>query len=667
MSLVQHLTVEDVFECDIAADDDSVDDADNHQPRASWRRMSFDAFAPVRPHFDLAEDKQHREAAYKASTLRRILQVSLAVTFCFLASGIVFGFASIKPILVAEGVYSEFCTNTAGRRHRGQHPPCAEQEMRLNLLFVVASVTTNTSSLFAGYTLDRFGRRWCATAAAGFLAMGALLMASHGVVPPQLDGYLLGHVFLSLGGTFLFLPSFQLSNAFPQHAGLVVALITCAFDASSAVFYLYRLVWDATGLRLSPFFLGYLGVPAAIVLAEWTVMPKQRYHTLPELEWKITTVQEEDDVDDSSDEEISDTHSLLRVRSDRAEQRRDKLDRIEELAGDAAARRDRLRQQDAARQQPSDAVWGLLHGRPVRAQMATPFFALLLCVTAFQMLRMNFFIATIGSQYRYMLGADGEARVAGFFNAALPVGGVAATPLIALLLNRCSVATVLAVMTAYVALMGVLNCFASVAAGMATVVVFVTFRPFYYSAVSYTASKIFGFATFGRVYGTVICVSGVLNLVQPALESWLSVQLQGNPLVLNIALGIVGTVLAAMFTAYVKWQSVPKRRNVVDSNGHSNRGALWAIRAAEYPGTPGCAMSNSSSHSDEYRPAMRCPELGLVPQVRMWVQRNMRTPEISRQPSFIELHSHSGAMVRQGGWEGTRAPEGGAARNKEEV
>ncbi|PQK15537.1 hypothetical protein BB8028_0005g10490 [Beauveria bassiana] len=589
MSLAQHLTVEDEFECDLP------DENPNHA-QGSWRRMSFDAFAPVRPHLDIAEDTPNPEAAYKASTLRRIIQVALAVSFCFLASGIVFGFASIKPILVYEGVYSEFCSNGAGTGTEGgksdgggsRGQPCAEQEIRLNLLFIVASVTTNTSSLFAGYTLDRFGRRWCATVAAGFLAVGALMMASHGnMLYKKLDGYLLGNFFLSLGGTFLFLPSFQLSNAFPKHAGLVVALITCAFDASSAVFFLYRLAWEASHqrIRIAHFFLAYLcAVPPAIIAAEWTIMPRQRYHTLPELERKMAKARSDAaDVHASDDDASMDTQSLLRVRSHRAEHRRDKLQRIEDIAGGIGERVDRRLQQAALQQ--SDGVWGLLHGRPVAAQMRTPVFALLLCVTAFQMLRMNLFIATIGSQYRYMLGSAGEtAIITDLFNAALPIGGVAATPLIALLLNSCSVATVLTVMTGYVAVMGVLNCVSSVPAGVATVVVFVTFRPFYYSAVSYTASKIFGFATFGRVYGTVICASGVFNLVQPAVESWLSVQLQGNPLPLNIGLGVVGTVLAALFTGYVKWQSVENRKSSSshpnNDGHHHNGGTLYGTVAS---------------------------------------------------------------------------------------
>lgn len=76
------------------------------------------------------------------------------------------------------------------------------------------------------------------------------------------------------------------------------------------------------------------------------------------------------------------------------------------------------------------------------------------------------------------------------------------------------------------------------------------------------------------MYGTVICVSGVFNLVQPTVESWLSVQLQGNPLVLNIAFGVVGTVLAAMFTGYVQWQSRESSKRHVHIGAH-NGGTVY--------------------------------------------------------------------------------------------
>ena len=37
-------------------------------------------------------------------------QVVFTVVACWLASGIVFGFAALKPVLISEGVYRELCT-----------------------------------------------------------------------------------------------------------------------------------------------------------------------------------------------------------------------------------------------------------------------------------------------------------------------------------------------------------------------------------------------------------------------------------------------------------------------------------------------------------------------------------------------------------------------------
>lgn len=38
------------------------------------------------------------------------MQVTVAVIYCLFGAGIVFGFAAIKPVLIAEGVYKDQCT-----------------------------------------------------------------------------------------------------------------------------------------------------------------------------------------------------------------------------------------------------------------------------------------------------------------------------------------------------------------------------------------------------------------------------------------------------------------------------------------------------------------------------------------------------------------------------
>ncbi|OAA52006.1 Major facilitator superfamily domain, general substrate transporter [Metarhizium rileyi] len=553
MSLAQHLTPEDGFDLP-----DCQQSFENTVVNARhWRRMSFDAFAPEEE--PRVQTKPLRSAAYKTSTLRRVAQVGLAVVFCVLASGILFGFAALKPILIAQGVYSELCLDNNSRRSQ-QDTTCPEQDLRLNLLFTTASITTNVSSLFAGYILDTYHRRICTTLAAAFLALGALFFISHRYMH-IVDGFILSSVFLGLGGTFLFLPSFQLSNAFPKYSGVVVALVTCSFDASSAVFLVYQEIWKSTDGRFTPerFFTAYLLVPAAILVAEWTVMPKQRYHTMPELEQKLEEAHDATRDIHISDDELPDDLALSRIRSQRAERRKARIGKIENLTGGAEERHERLEQRTSLH--VYDEAWGVLHGLSVKDQVKTLWFILLLINTAFQMLRMNYFIATISSQYSYMLGKRNAEQITAFFNAALPIGGIAVTPIIAVVLNTLSVAGLLIVLTVYVAAIGILNCVSHPWAGFATVLCFVTFRPFYYSATSHIAAKVFGYATFGRIYGTIICLSGVVNFLQPAIDTIANNGFDGDPFPVNAAMAAIGVALALVFTAFVtnETRNTPKR------------------------------------------------------------------------------------------------------------
>lgn len=114
---------------------------------------------------------------------------------------------------------------------------CAEQGLRLALFFVVASVTANVSSLLAGWALDRYGRRTCWVVACLSLIVGCMLM-SGSFSFPGLDEYFAGNILLALGGTFVFVPNFQLAHAFPKQPGIIVATVTGAFDASAAIFLL---------------------------------------------------------------------------------------------------------------------------------------------------------------------------------------------------------------------------------------------------------------------------------------------------------------------------------------------------------------------------------------------------------------------------------------------
>lgn len=300
-----------------------------------------------------------------------------------------------------------------------------------------------------------------------------------------LDGYIVGSLFLGLGGTFLFVPSFQLATAFPKYSGTVVALVTGAFDASAAVFLFYRLAYDASkgSISLRKFFFSYLTIPVLIVIAEFIFMPPQAYQSAPEIDQKIMLARDSTRDVHESDSDISSDRELRRVRNHRAEQRVAKLGQIEDLVGNPQERQGRV---DAVgKRQAISGVWGILHGVPARKQLLSPWFILLLLLTVMQMLRMNYFIATIRAQYRYMLKSDNYARAVNHsFDVALPTAGIISTPFIGLLLDNFSVTKMLLVLTIYIVIIGIVNCLPFLWAGYVTVVAFVLFRPFYYAAVS---------------------------------------------------------------------------------------------------------------------------------------------------------------------------------------
>lgn len=68
----------------------------------------------------------------------------------------------------------------------------------------------------------------------------------------------------------------------------------------------------------------------------------------------------------------------------------------------------------------------------------------------------------------------------------------------------------------------------------------------------------FGFATFGRIYGTIICVSGVGQFVQPALDTLTHGPLHNNPIPVNLCFAISGSVISAALTFFVYAKTTEK-------------------------------------------------------------------------------------------------------------
>jgi hypothetical protein len=366
------------------------------------------------------------------------------------------------------------------------------------------------------------------------------------------DAYMAGHFLLALGGTFIFVPSFHLSNAFPKLQGLILALITGAFDASAAVFLLFRVIYDSTSgsFGIRQFFLIYLLVPTLILAGQIWIMPSQSYETKIGLAQAEVEIKAPTFVLHDSDDELEDDNEIWHVRSLRHDERTKIAAEIKDLLGSRKERRLQEKKDDEIRE--ASGVWGALHGLSAWQQMQTPWFILICLLTVVQMARMNWFIATLWSEYRYILNSAALAdRVNTFFDLALPIGGLLTVPFIGLLLDNCSTAIVLGLLVCITSAIGVFGILPFLWAAYVNCSLFVIYRPLYYSAMSDYTAKVFGFSTFGTVYGAIICVSGLCTFLQPALQALTHTIYHDDPSPVNLLLASLGLLVGILLVAFV--------------------------------------------------------------------------------------------------------------------
>ncbi|GAB1205606.1 hypothetical protein APSETT445_004284 [Aspergillus pseudonomiae] len=343
-----------------------------------------------------------------------------------------------------------------------------------------------------------------------------------------------------------------------------------AFDASSALFLIFRLVNENTNGRFTTgrFFLAYLIVPVLILAAQLTIMPATSYKTAGELvqqaEAEISA-----EANDRVDDDISDRNEGERQRNDRRVQRQDIVNKIQDLLTetDHVSRNEEpaLRANGGDPDTPpatkpqntTGGVWGAMHGCSALQQVRSPWFVLITIFTVLQMLRINYFVASMRQQYEYLFGSPEQARkINELFDFFLPLGGLVSVPFIGAILDNASTPFVLLVLVSTATVIGVLGCIPhSIEAGYTNIAIFVIYRPFYYTAVSDYAAKVFGFQTFGKVYGLIICLSGLGNFAQAGLDALTFKVFHRNPIPVNSILTLVTCLVGIGLVGFVWWKA----------------------------------------------------------------------------------------------------------------
>ncbi|SCU82455.1 LADA_0C05424g1_1 [Lachancea dasiensis] len=494
-----------------------------------------------------------------------LVQVICAITWCLFAAGPIFGFAALKPILIDQGVYAELCPHANIPTSLGtstnvqvlkevETGPCTAQDLKLNFMFTVGAGTTNIIALAVGYVLDVHGPRICGFIGSAFLTLGTLSLALSANIR-TFDPYLAGYTLFAIGGPFVFISSFQLANSFPKKSGTILALLTGAFDSSSALFFFYRLFYQnwTPNLTLEKFFTGYLIVPAFILLCQIFIMPKESYKTLGAVE-KLEV-------------EGLDMDGNLPAGEDGSRIIPDETERQSLLSNPSSGIRPVLSANsrrksvwenyvEAKLEKKTRGIFGAMHGRSASEQIKSPWFMLMLMFVVICMLRINYFVATVRSQEEYLLDDAALAlKVNAIFDVALPLGGIISIPFIGMVLDHCSTLTALLIVSSISILIGFLGLIPSLVLNLLGIFLLVAYRPFYYTVVSDYCAKVFGFDTFGTVYGLLMCLSGVCNMGQSLLDNLTHTTFQMNPTPVNSILVTLTVIASSVLVYFTYWQS----------------------------------------------------------------------------------------------------------------
>ena len=293
-------------------------------------------------------------------------------------------------------------------------------------------------------------------------------------------------------------------------------------------------------------------------------MPAKSYKTVGEIITEAENATTEDDYNDYVTEDTAQRRQLQEVRR---QHRESVVSEMTSLLGKSGTKQQRAEE----KKKDISGVWGALHGRSALEQIRTPWFILITVFTVLQMTRINYFVATIRTQYEYLLASYPQAELVNHvFDVALPVGGILSIPFIGLVLDNFSTTFVLALLVTVATTIGILGVLPYLWAAFANVALFVLYRPLYYTAVSDYAAKVFGFHTFGKVYGLIILTAGLLNLSQAGLDALTHKVFHRNPLPVNLVLLVAVLVVGAMLVGFVWYQSKHMKRDYLEEE------AEWA-------------------------------------------------------------------------------------------
>ncbi|XP_039100953.1 solute carrier family 43 member 3 [Hyaena hyaena] len=183
----------------------------------------------------------------------RVATLLTGLLECLGFAGVLFGWTSLVYVFKAEHYFDKLCERDAGPTGNFT-TDCKAQDERFSLIFTLASFMNNFMTFPAGYIFDRF-KTTVARLIAIFLYTSATLTIAF-ISADSAFLLFLAMPMLTVGGILFLITNLQVGNLFGKHRSTIITLYNGAFDSSSAVFLIIKLLHEqGVSLKASFIFL----------------------------------------------------------------------------------------------------------------------------------------------------------------------------------------------------------------------------------------------------------------------------------------------------------------------------------------------------------------------------------------------------------------------------
>ncbi|RHY10154.1 hypothetical protein DYB34_000180 [Aphanomyces astaci] len=516
--------------------------------------------------------------------IRPLALALVAVVFLsdILYAGLIFGWAPLLLLLQEEDQYGELCNHTS-TNVTVPATRCSLQDSRLNMVYAIASVAANLSSLPVGCMLDYFGPKYSILVAAVFEVSGLFLLGA--ADSKSFDVFILAYTLCATGGCITMMASYPASFLILSHQTVILAAISCLFDSSSVVLLGMYSLHSSFGFTRQQIFFVY-GCMSIAMYGLLVVLWHANEQYLPD--------QSEDEAKNAPPptKDITFTSPLLQPIA-RRHSMRDSIEKYGTLSEDelieAKPLPDVIQVLYACLHKTGHVGRELVTDFPLTQQLRTFEFGFLLAYSSLHVLRANLYIGTNNK----LLEEYGDAATGYFytkiFSFILPLGFIF-VPFIDYFVEKKGLAVSLHIATGLGVVYNSLAMVPLLPLQSVVFFLFTGFRAFLYAAISAFAAKIFGLANLGTVVGLTFTFGSIVSLLQiPAV--WFANDVGNHMLVYGLSTALCfGLIPLTECYRHRAALRMKRQARVMEALGEDETTMLSPIKGLQYRRSP-CAPS----------------------------------------------------------------------------